>query len=114
MLGGFSMGSVMSYSLGLAGERPGAGGHPRVLGLRPDRRRLASRRSPTGGHVRAFIAHGRNDPIMDVDFARAARELLEAGGLDVELPRVRRGAPHRSRRTSRPAVDWVAATLAAD
>ena len=34
--------------------------------------------------MRVFIAHGRNDPIMDVEFARRARELIEAGGLAVE------------------------------
>ncbi|HXR32023.1 MAG TPA: phospholipase, partial [Solirubrobacterales bacterium] len=31
-----------------------------------------------------FIAHGRRDPIIEIDFARRARELLEAGGLRVE------------------------------
>ena len=31
-----------------------------------------------------FVAHGRNDPIIEVDFARRARELLEGAGLDVE------------------------------
>ena len=30
-----------------------------------------------------FIAHGRRDPVMDVQFARTARDLLTAGGLDV-------------------------------
>ena len=30
-----------------------------------------------------FIAHGRNDPVMNVEFARQARELLEGGGLPV-------------------------------
>ena len=34
--------------------------------------------------VRAFIAHGRNDPVMEVGFARRARDLLTAGGLSVE------------------------------
>jgi phospholipase/carboxylesterase len=34
--------------------------------------------------VRVFIAHGRNDPIMEIGFGRRAREVLEAGGLDVE------------------------------
>jgi hypothetical protein len=36
-------------------------------------------RTPT----RAFIAHGRSDPVIDVGFARQARELLQAGGRDV-------------------------------
>src|SRR3954453_1921878 len=83
VLGGFSMGSVMSYSLGLSADRPAPAGIlafsgfvPVVGGWAPS---LADR---TG--TRAFIAHGRQDPIMAVDFARQARELLESGGLDVE------------------------------
>jgi phospholipase/carboxylesterase len=82
ILGGFSMGSVMSYSLGLAGDRPVPAGIlafsgfiPTVDGWQP---RLADR---TG--LRTFIAHGRRDPIMEVGFARGARELLEGGGIDV-------------------------------
>ena len=69
VLGGFSMGSVMSYALGLAGERPVPGGIlafsgfiPTVEGWQPD---LAGRRG-----MRVFIAHGRNDPVIDVEFAR--------------------------------------------
>ncbi len=82
VLGGFSMGSVMSYALGLSADRPLPAGIlafsgfvPVVDGWEPD---LAGRRG-----LPAFIAHGRNDPIMEVGFARQARELLEAGGLDV-------------------------------
>jgi phospholipase/carboxylesterase len=82
VLGGFSMGSVMSYALALAGERPGPAGIlgfsgfiPTVEGWQPH---LADRTT-----TRAFIAHGRQDPIMAVDFARRARDLLEAGGLEV-------------------------------
>jgi phospholipase/carboxylesterase len=83
VLGGFSMGSVMSYSLGLAARRPAPAGilafsgfMPVVEGWEPD---LAGRPG-----LRAFVAHGRNDPIMDVGFARRAVELLEQGGLAVE------------------------------
>ena len=81
VLGGFSMGSVMSYALGLGPDRPVPAGIlafsgfiPSVDGWEPD---LARR-------PRVFIAHGRNDPIMHVAFARQARELLEAAGLPVE------------------------------
>jgi phospholipase/carboxylesterase len=83
VFGGFSMGSVMSYSLGLAGDRPKPAGIlafsgfiPTVDGWEPD---LASR-----ADLPVFIAHGRNDPIMDVAFARDARARLEAAGLPVE------------------------------
>jgi phospholipase/carboxylesterase len=31
-----------------------------------------------------FIAHGRRDPVMNVEFARAARDLLEGAGFGVE------------------------------
>ena len=81
-LGGFSMGSVMSYSLGLSAERPLPAGIlafsgfiPVVEGWEPD---LTSRRG-----LPVLIAHGRNDPIMEVGFARRARDLLESGGLEV-------------------------------
>jgi phospholipase/carboxylesterase len=83
VFGGFSMGSVMSYSLGLAAGRPAPAGIlafsgfvPTVEGWEPH---LSDRT-----RTRVFIAHGRNDPIMDVVFARRARELLESGGLDVD------------------------------
>ena len=74
------MGSVMSYSLGLGPDRPAPAGImafsgfiPTVDGWQPDLQR----------DTRAFIAHGRRDPVMDVQFARTASELLTAGGLDV-------------------------------
>jgi phospholipase/carboxylesterase len=82
VFGGFSMGSVMSYALGLSGERPAPAGIlafsgfiPTVEGWEPD---LASR-----PRLPVFIAHGRRDPVMDVAFARRARELLEGAGLPV-------------------------------
>jgi phospholipase/carboxylesterase len=82
VLGGFSMGSVMSYALALAADRPAPAGIlafsgfvPTVEGWEPH---LADRTT-----TRAFVAHGRNDPIMAVDFGRRARELLETGGLEV-------------------------------
>jgi phospholipase/carboxylesterase len=32
----------------------------------------------------AFVAHGRRDPVIDVQFARTARDQLERGGLTVD------------------------------
>ena len=83
VLGGFSMGSVMSYALGLGGDRPVPAGLlifsgfvPVIEGWQPD---LPGRKG-----LPAFIAHGRNDPVIGVEFAHTARDLLQAGGLDVE------------------------------
>jgi phospholipase/carboxylesterase len=82
VLGGFSMGAVMSYAMALGAERPAVAGIlafsgfvPTVEGWEPA---LEDRRG-----TRAFVSHGSNDPVIDVEFARRARELLEAGGLDV-------------------------------
>ncbi len=82
VLGGFSMGSVMSYAMALSAERPPVAGIlafsgfvPIAEGWEPS---LADRQA-----TRAFVAHGRRDPIMEVGFAQRARDLLEAGGLAV-------------------------------
>jgi phospholipase/carboxylesterase len=112
VLGGFSMGSVMSYSLGLSGERPAPAGILAFSGFVPVvdgwSASLEDRRS-----TRVFIAHGRNDPIMDVGFARRARELLEAGGLEVEYHES--DAAHHIDPAHVPAaVDWLAATLGSE
>ena len=82
VLGGFSMGAVMSYAMALSAERPAVAGVLAFSGFVPSvedwQPSLPDRTS-----TRAFIAHGRNDPIMEVGFAQRARDLLEAGGLDV-------------------------------
>lgn len=82
VLGGFSMGSVMSYALGLGPDRPAPAGIlafsgfiPVVEGWQPDLERRAD--------TRIFIAHGRHDPVIGVDFGRRAHQLLEAAGFEV-------------------------------
>jgi phospholipase/carboxylesterase len=82
VLGGFSMGSVMSYAMALGRDRPAVAGIlafsgfvPSVEGWEPS---LGDRQG-----TRAFIAHGRRDPIIEVGFGQRARDLLTAGGLDV-------------------------------
>jgi phospholipase/carboxylesterase len=82
VFGGFSMGAVMSYAMALSADRPPVGGILAFSGFIPiveDWRPSIEDRRET----EVFVAHGRNDPIMEIDFARRARELLEAGGLDV-------------------------------
>jgi phospholipase/carboxylesterase len=49
---------------------------PTVEGWHPS---LADRRS-----TRVLISHGRLDPVIGIEFARRARELLEGGGLQVD------------------------------
>jgi phospholipase/carboxylesterase len=109
IFGGFSMGSVMSYSLALGDDRPAPAGIlafsgfiPSVDGWEPA---LAGR---TG--VRAFIAHGRNDPVMEIGFARRARDLLQAAGLPVSYHES--DAAHHIDPDAVPAaVDWLASTI---
>lgn len=83
VVGGFSMGAVMSYAVGLGPGRPSPAGIvalsgfvPTVEGWEPE---LGSRQG-----LRVVIRHGSNDPVIDVGFARRARELLGEGGLDVD------------------------------
>ena len=107
VLGGFSMGSVMSFALGLGSDRPAPAGIlafsgfvPTVDGWAPELPRPA----------RVFVAHGRSDPIIEVGFAQRARRLLEDAGIDVEYHEDDYGhwiePPHLA-----AAARWLAATL---
>jgi phospholipase/carboxylesterase len=109
VLGGFSMGSVMSYATGLGPDRPAPAGIlafsgfiPTVDGWEPD---LAGRTD-----LRAFVAHGRGDPVIGVDFARAARERLESAGLDLEYHEGD-GAHYIEPAHAAAAARWLAGTL---
>jgi phospholipase/carboxylesterase len=82
VFGGFSMGSVMSYSLGLSADRPQPAGLLIFSGFVPVVERWEADLSRSDMPV--FIAHGRQDPIMSIDFGRAARAMLEEGGFQVE------------------------------
>jgi phospholipase/carboxylesterase len=82
ILAGFSMGAVMSYAMGLSAERPAVAGIlafsgfvPTVEGWEPS---LADR-----AETPVFISHGRRDPVIGIEFAERARELLDEGGLPV-------------------------------
>jgi phospholipase/carboxylesterase len=82
VLGGFSQGAVMAYALGLGEGRPRPAGIlamsgfvPAVEGWRLD---LATRRG-----LPVAITHGSRDPVIDVEFGRRARDLLEQADLDV-------------------------------
>lgn len=112
VLGGFSMGTVMSYALGLGGDRPAPAGIlaasgfiPTVEGWQPS---LDDR---TGTWV--LIAHGRNYPVIPVTFARRAREVLEPAGLSVDYRES--DAAHNVDPGDIPrVVAWLEATAAGD
>lgn len=109
VLGGFSMGSVMSYALGLAAERPAPAGILAFSGFVPTVEGWSASTEDRPG-LRAFIAHGRGDHVMEVSFARRARDELEAGGLDVTYHES--GAGHHIDAAHVPAaVGWVAEVL---
>jgi phospholipase/carboxylesterase len=83
VIGGFSMGTVMSYAVALGEGRPSpaailanSGFIPTVEGWRPE---LAGR-----GGLPVLIHHGRNDPVISVEFGRRAAELLGEAGLEVD------------------------------
>jgi phospholipase/carboxylesterase len=111
VFGGFSMGAVMSYAMALGGDRPAVAGILAFGGFVPSvedwEPRLEDRRD-----TRAFVAHGRNDPVIEVGFARRARELLEEGGLDVTYRESEVG--HQIDPADlRDATVWLSETLAA-
>ena len=109
VLGGFSMGTVMSYTMALDVERPAVAGVLAFSGFVPS----VSDWQPSLGDrsgTRVLIAHGRNDPVIEVGFAHRARELLEAGGLTVEYRESEAG--HQIDPADVPAAaDWLRATL---
>lgn len=109
VLGGFSMGTVMSYALGLSGDRPPPAGIlafsgfiATVTGWEPS---LTDR-----ADLRAFIAHGRLDPVIGVEFGRRAQKLLTSAGLGVEYHES--DVAHQIDPAFLPAASgWLATTL---
>jgi phospholipase/carboxylesterase len=111
VLGGFSMGAVMSYAMGLDAERPRPAGilamsgfMPTVEGWEPD---IASRRE-----LPVFAAHGTADPVISVELGRRAAELLEAGGLQLEYHEFE-GSHRIVPAELQAATGWLRRTLAA-
>jgi phospholipase/carboxylesterase len=82
VLGGFSQGTVMTYSLAFGRGRPRpravvalSGFIPTVEGLELDLERAAG--------LPVAIGHGTYDPVIGVEWGRDARTRLEAAGADV-------------------------------
>ena len=111
VLGGFSMGTAMSYALALGADRPAPAGIlafsgfiPNVEGWTPDLEARAG--------TRVFIAHGKYDPVISIAFARQAREQLEGAGFDVDYRES--DAAHNIDPADIPrAVAWLTETISA-
>jgi phospholipase/carboxylesterase len=109
VLGGFSMGSVMSYALALGAERPAPAGILAFSGFVPTVEGWAPHLQDRG-ETRVFIAHGSDDPVISVDFARDAHAQLLAAGLEVDYREFSGG--HEIDRVDIPAAQiWLHKTL---
>lgn len=82
ILGGFSQGAVMSYALGLAAGRPAPAGILALSGFVPTVEGLELDLDGREG-LRVAIVHGVNDPVIEVEWGRAARDALSSAGAEV-------------------------------
>lgn len=112
ILGGFSMGSVMSHATGLGGDRPVVAGILGLSGFVPTVEGWAPDLPPRAGRTRVLNAHGRQDPVIGYAFAEQARALVADGGLDLTALDFDGG--HQIAPQHVPAIaEWVAETLPA-
>jgi phospholipase/carboxylesterase len=82
VLAGFSQGAVMSYALGLGAGRPRPAAILAFSGFIPTVEGFDLALDEPDG-LPVSIAHGSLDPVISVEFGRAAREQLTAAGFDV-------------------------------
>jgi phospholipase/carboxylesterase len=81
VLGGFSQGGVMTYSLGLGGGRPRPAALIALSSFIPSVEGFELDLSPPLPPI--AIGHGTLDPVIGVEWGRQAREVLEASGAEV-------------------------------
>jgi phospholipase/carboxylesterase len=78
VIGGFSQGAVMSYALALGAGRPSPAGLLAMSGFIPEVDGFELDLERPGLPI--AITHGTLDPVISVQFARLARQRLEAAG----------------------------------
>ncbi len=83
VLGGFSQGAVMAYSVGLGKGRSRPAMIAAFSGFIPTVDDFELDLTELGGYPVA-IGHGTHDPIIEVEWGRRAKETLEAAGADVK------------------------------
>jgi len=110
VLGGFSMGAVMSYAMGLDPSRPVPAGILALSGFIPQVERWAPDLASRAG-MPVFIAHGRADAVIDVGFGRSAAQTLSEAGLKASYHES--GAGHHVDPAQLPAAAaWLEQALA--
>jgi phospholipase/carboxylesterase len=110
VLGGFSMGAVMSYAMGLDPARPAPAGILALSGFIPHVDGWAPNLAGRAG-MPVFIAHGRADAVIDVGFGRTAAQTLSEAGLSASYHES--GAGHHVDPAQIPtARAWLEQTLA--
>jgi phospholipase/carboxylesterase len=82
VLGGFSQGAVMAYSIGLAAGRPRSAAILAFSGFLPSVEGFDLALGDRAG-LSVSISHGTQDPVIGVGFGRDASERLSAAGLAV-------------------------------
>ena len=82
VLGGFSQGAVMSWALGLGTDRPRPAAIIALSGFLPEVEGFELDLTGLDGYPIA-IAHGSLDPVIPVEFSRAAFERVRAAGADL-------------------------------
>jgi phospholipase/carboxylesterase len=86
VLGGFSMGAVMSYTLGLSADRPVPAGILAMSGFIPVLDDNSwSPDFESRPDLPIFIAHGEADPVINFGFAEIAKSKVEKAGLPHEF-----------------------------
>jgi phospholipase/carboxylesterase len=104
IVGGFSQGTVMAYALGLGVGRPTPAGIVAMSGFIPTVESWTADFDRPGLPV--WIAHGRRDPVIGVEFARAARDALAAAPVDLTYHE-HEGAHHVDPRLLAELPGWV-------
>ncbi len=111
VLGGFSMGAVMSYALAFSSDRPAPAGVLAMSGFIP----VLDDNSWQPEYVdRAatpvFIGHGTHDMVIDFGFAEIARSKLEKAGLTPEFFEFA-GGHEIPPQEIEPVADWLTRAL---
>ena len=105
VLGGFSQGTAMAYSVGLGEGRPRPAGIVALSGFIPTVEGFEIDLTDRAG-LPVAIGHGASDPIIGVDFARDARRRLEAAGVAVRYSE-HPGGHHVDPRFVAGLADWL-------